>query len=409
MNILYIGIDLSLKVNQIAILDMNGKQLASFSVNNDKDGAELLREKIITMGKRLEITTIKVGMEATNLYWWHLHRFLQTDEKLHQVFTEVVVYTINPMLVKRFHKAYAQLDKTDPIDAMVIADFVRFGKLKLSHLIDEVYEPLKRLTRFRYHMVSQLTASENYFVNHLFLKYSSWQPFSCAYGLTAASVITEYDTEELLQVPLTELAERLMAFSLNTLSDPEKTGKLLKQVINASYQLEKKFQEPVDIVLTNTYENIKYFTKQIQAIDTVIEREFRKYPNTLMSIPGIGLVYAAGITAEIGDVSSRFSNQNQVAKYAGLAWTRKQSGESESEETPQKHGNTHLSHYLVEAANSLRIHNDLYKTYYEKKVEEVPKHQHKRALVLTARKLVRLCSAMLREQRLYQPDGRRKE
>ena len=176
----------------------------------------------------------------------------------------------------------------------------------------------------------------------------------------------------------------------------------------SSYLLEKKFQEPIDIVLTNTYENIKYFTKQIRVIDAVIEREFKRYPNTLMSIPGIGLVYAAGITAEIGSVS-RFANQNQVAKYAGLAWTRKQSGESESEETPQKHGNTYLSFYLVEAANSLRIHNDLYKTYYEKKMKEVPKHQHKRALVLTARKLVRLCVAMLREQRLYQSDGRRKE
>ena len=40
-------------------------------------------------------------------------------------------------------------------------------------------------------------------------------------------------------------------------------------------------------------------------------------------------------------------------------------------------------------------------SYYSKKYREVPKHQHKRALVLTARKLVRLIDALLRNNQIY--------
>ncbi|HDR6319008.1 TPA: IS110 family transposase, partial [Bacillus thuringiensis] len=39
--------------------------------------------------------------------------------------------------------------------------------------------------------------------------------------------------------------------------------------------------------------------------------------------------------------------------------------------------------------------------YYVEKYNEVPKHQHKRALVLTARKFVRLVDALLRSHQIF--------
>lgn len=408
-NTLIVGIDLSLKSNQIVVVDTEGKQLASFVAGNDLPGATKLQAKIISLARQYQTTTIKIGMEATSLYWWHLYQFLVQSETLNKEFI-LEVYTLNPKLVKRFHKATADLDKTDPIDAIVIADTVRFGKVKQSHLIDEQYEPLKRLTRFRYHLISNLIVEKNYFLTHLFLKYSSWQkvkPFSSAFGTTAQEIISGFDPEEITNLSITELTERMIGLSRNRLADPEKTALLVKEVANSSYQVSNKLKEPIDLILTNTYDNIRYFGEKIKAIDVVIEKEFSRYPNPLTSIKGIGLVFAAGITAEIGN-GSRFSTQSQVGKYAGLAWKKSQSGEFTAEETPRKPGNTYLRYYLVQAASSLRVHNEEYKAYYERKFIEVPKHQHKRALVLTARKLVRLCFAMLRDQRFYQP-GLRKE
>ena len=43
--------------------------------------------------------------------------------------------------------------------------------------------------------------------------------------------------------------------------------------------------------------------------------------------------------------------------------------------------------------------------YYDLKYKEVNKHQHKRALALTARKLVRLVFRLLKDNRLYKPPG----
>ena len=101
-----------------------------------------------------------------------------------------------------------------------------------------------------------------------------------------------------------------------------------------------------------------------------------------------------------------FADENRfhVASLAGLTWRKTQSGEFTAEDTPGNHGNPFLRYYLVEGANSVRTHDESFKEYYLKKYGEVRQHQHKRALVLTARKLVRLCFTLLRENRYYVPE-----
>ena len=124
-------------------------------------------------------------------------------------------------------------------------------------------------------------------------------------------------------------------------------------------------------------------------------------PNTLQSIPGVGPVYAAGIIAEIGEIN-RFNSQAALAKYAGLAWKQKQSGDFESENTHLIHtGNRFLKYYLCEAAFSLVRCDTEYNRFYHLKYKEVNKYQHKRALALTARKFVRLVFRLLKDNRLY--------
>ena len=141
--------------------------------------------------------------------------------------------------------------------------------------------------------------------------------------------------------------------------------------------------------------------KQIKVLDKAIEQQFEIIPNTLTSIPGIGKVYSAGIIAEIGDVN-RFQSHASVAKYAGLVWTQHQSGNFEAQHTRLiKSGNRYLRYYLLEAANSVRRCDSEFRRYYDLKFKEVNQFQHKRALALTARKLVRLVFRLLKDNRLY--------
>ena len=146
---------------------------------------------------------------------------------------------------------------------------------------------------------------------------------------------------------------------------------------------------------------MKALDSQIKQFDMAIADQMQLIPNTLTSVKGIGPVYSAGIIAEIGDIN-RFPNQAKLAKYAGLAWKQHQSGDFEAQNTRLiKSGNRYLKYYLGEAAMSLVRCDTEYSSFYHLKYNEVNKYQHKRALALTARKLVRLVFRLLKDNRLY--------
>ena len=71
-----------------------------------------------------------------------------------------------------------------------------------------------------------------------------------------------------------------------------------------------------------------------------------------------------------------------------------------------KSGNRFLRYYLLEAANSVRRYDSEFNRYYNLKYKEVNQFQHKRALALTARKLVRVVYRLLKDNRLYTPPVR---
>ncbi len=165
--------------------------------------------------------------------------------------------------------------------------------------------------------------------------------------------------------------------------------------------------DPVNLSLSSTLSIIKHMEGEVKKLDKEISKIVNTIPQTLSSVKGIGPVFTAGIIAEIGDVS-RFKHHNALAKYAGLVWDQSQSGEFEAEETRRmRTGNKYLRYYLIQAANCVRKHDSEYKAFYAKKYNEVPKHKHKRALVLTARKLVRLVFTLLKTKQLYIPPERR--
>ena len=97
-----------------------------------------------------------------------------------------------------------------------------------------------------------------------------------------------------------------------------------------------------------------------------------------------------------------FKSNDSLAKYSGIVWRDNQSGEFESDDTPMiKAGNRYLRYYLIQAAGSVATYCPEYTIFYEKKYAEVSKHQHKRALALTARKLIRLIFGLLDKNQLY--------
>ncbi len=68
-----------------------------------------------------------------------------------------------------------------------------------------------------------------------------------------------------------------------------------------------------------------------------------------------------------------------------------------------KSGSRYLRCCLLEATNSVRSCGPEFRRYYDLKFHEVNRYRHKRALALTARKLVQLVFRLLKDNRLYIP------
>jgi len=185
-------------------------------------------------------------------------------------------------------------------------------------------------------------------------------------------------------------------------------AKVIKQAANRSYALPKSMVEPVNLILSSSLTTVRTLKAQLGPIEKAIATELRATPpQTLSTIPGLGPVFTAGIVSEIGDIG-RFEREESLAKFCGLTWRRHQSGQFEAEERPlTKTGNAYLRYYMVEAANSVRTSSPEFGSYYQKKFREATRHNHRRALVLTARKLVRLLHSMLRSGRIYRPPATR--
>lgn len=405
---LYVGLDISSFDIKVCILDGEGNQVRSFTVTNDLPGATKLRDQILDCAENQAIQVIKIGLESTSVYSFHPSMFLNADESLRKLGAKVFV--MNPKQIANFKKSYSDMDKTDEIDAFVIADYLRFGRNSVSVVKEKQYIALQQLTRSRFHLIQQITKEKQRFLQHLSYKCNTFteEVESSVFGHAMMELFSEkYSLDELAQMPLEDLAAFLQEKGKNRFNDPECVAKSIQKAVRSSYRLDKVVEDSIDLLLGTSIEVIRTLQKQVKEIEKGIERIMvgLEESKTLQSIPGIGPVFTAGIIAEIGQIE-RFKDETKIAKYAGLYWRKHQSGRFTADDTSlSRNGNQYLRYYLVEAANSVRRHIPEYQEYYAKKYKEVPKHQHKRALVLTARKFVRLVDALLRNHQIYTSKG----
>ena len=410
----FLGLDVSQAEVVACFLLADGREaVPRWKVSNDQPGAEELAGRAAELGHRHQVGQLLIGMEATNLYWFHLACFLKDTPILAEL--DHQIFALNPKLVAGFKKTYPDLGKTDHLDAFFIAERLRLGRLPAPFQVDLLYAPLQRLTRFRTHLTETLAREKNYFLSFLFLKFSSFsqsQPFGDPFGATSSAVLDQFTTEELAQTSLEDLTRFLDQHSHGRFTDPELVATTLKRAARDSYRLDRVLDEPVTLLLGTTMATIRALQRQLSELDKTIGKELAALPadhRTIATVPGLGPVWTAGLLAEIGDIH-RFDNDAALAKYAGLVWNPCQSGTFQAEDTSMaKSGNPYLRYYLVEAASSVRLHCAEYRDYYAAKSAQSPKHAHKRALVLTARKLVRLVDHLLRTGAVYRPPESRQD
>ena len=404
MNPLFVGIDVGSQDNAVYLMKPDGEKYSSFRMQNNLGGAKLLTERIVSAIQSQGLEGAVIGMEATSIYGDSLVYALREDGRLGQYPRKI--HVLNPKQVNKFKESYSDLPKNDDVDAFVIADKLRFGRITKEVCMDDYrYKALQTLTRARFYAVQDLTREKQRFANYLFLKCSGLAQDKNIANTSATTIalMERFETvDELAYADLNELTAFIDEKGRN-FADPAAKAKAIQTAARNSYRLPITVNNSVNQAMAVSIATMRALEKQIKVLDKAIEQQFEIIPNTLTSISGIGKVYSAGIIAEIGDIN-RFQSQASVAKFAGLVWTQHQSGNFEAQDTRLiKSGNRFLRYYLLEAANSVRRCDSEFRRYYNLKYKEVNKHQHKRALALTARKLVRLVFRLLKDNRLYKP------
>ncbi|HZK37934.1 MAG TPA: IS110 family transposase [Clostridia bacterium] len=411
LSTLFVGIDVSSKTNVLCALDFQGNKLLNLKVLNNQPGAETILNNIIGCLDSNNLKYAVIALESTSFYSTHIANFLASNEIL--LAYKPLVYCLNPKTIANYRKSFVDMDKTDPLDAYIIADFARCGRITSKPWRGAQFLALQRLTRHRLHLIEGVTREKAYMVSNIYLKFSELavldkdeRPFSNTYGVTCAAILTEYlSLDDITYSSVEDLVEFIRQKGKNHFNDPEKTVKILKKAANDSYRLDKVLYEPLNVAITSSFNVVKALENEIKIIDKAIAKNIRginpiEY-QSLISIPGIGPVFAGGILAEIGTITS-FSSHDALAKYAGLTWRINQSGNYSSDDTRMtKTGNKYLRYYLIEAANSVKNRIPEYKEFYYKKHGEVTTHQHKRALALTSRKFVRLVFGLLTKNQIY--------
>jgi transposase len=391
--------------------------------NNWPGYQQLKAELLAELGQQPAVQLTAVA-ESTGPYWWPAFYQLAHDAELAEYQPQLAV--LNPQHVKRFRKALPEQDKNDLLDPQLIDRYYQAFGTKHFHQFNDRYLPLRFLSRAYARLIHTLAAQKAYLRSLLFLVASDYQrlePFSDLFGATSLHVLDEFDDiQTLADMPLDQLTDQLRRWSGNTLPDPEHNAHQLHQVANHSYPLPPPLATTLHLIVQQTLAHIRFLSDNQQTMRGLIEQQLQHLPeaNLALKQPGLGPILVAGCLSEIQDTTrfitgSKFDRklkrsrprtyrdgQAAVAKLAGLWWPQNDSGRFQADDRHlARERNPYLRYWLVQAAHTLQRYQSDYRAYYWRKFYEVRSHQHKRALVLTARKAVRLIFALLHKgQRL---------
>ncbi|MFR1047228.1 MAG: IS110 family transposase [Agathobacter rectalis] len=385
-----VGIDIGKNHHEASIVSPEGKQIGrSLRFATTHKGADSLMSFIF---KNIGNSPCVFGMEATGHYWYPIYSFLKAKG--------YTIYVINPIQSDSLRKMYIRQTKNDSIDSFLIAEVIRFGQFGTTSMADENILAMRQLCRYRDSVISSRTEIKlriGTIMEQIFPEYE--KQFSSLWVSTSMGILEKYLTPENIEnAPIDELFEIIKDKSHNRLTRAKAIS--IKEAAADTFGI-KIAQDAFSFQLKQLIDRMNFLDKQIEALDCQILEYYEKFDCYLHTIPGIGIIGAATILAEIGDIS-RFKNSSALVAFAGIDPTVRQSGEFNSTHNHMsKRGSPYLRHAIFLAATTCSFHNSPLNAYYKKKRDQ-GKH-HLTATGAVARKLTTVIYAVLRDSKPYEP------
>ena len=383
----FVGIDVAMRRHQVAIIDDTGRvRLKSLSISNSTEGLAELTSRLSKLGPPEDI---QIGMEATGTYGWALHYHLTSRGYR--------VIVLNPLQTGAFARVRIRRTKTDQIDAVEIAQLIRFGRVSPAIIPDERALRLRELSRYRSAVIRLLGRFTNLLNSRIYRIFPEFADrFSHLWAPSALGILEKHPhPKDLLAAQ--DIEEDLRRLSRGRWGKA-KSVELLEAARNTIglplaadvYRLE----------IRGVVEVIRILQRHRDLIEARIVEVLEEVPQHLTSIPGIGPITAAAVLGEIVDIRL-FSDPKKLVAFAGMDPSTFQTGEFlGSHSHVSKRGSTHLRHALWMAAFAATRFNPELRAFYQKK-RQAGKH-HKVALGAVCRKLLHLVWRILTDNRPYQ-------
>ena len=386
-----VGIDIAKRKHEAAVIDGDGAVIIKpFSFTNNCSGYNRLLAMLAKA--KLPLDEVSFAMEATGHYWLALFTRLQKEGFRVQV--------INPVQTNSIRSFYIRQAKTDPRDALLIAEVIRFGHFSESTLHPENIYELRELCRGRHAIVSMQADVKRKVVallDQVFPEYET--AFTNLFGDTSMAILQTCPTpKELSEMRLEELCHLIEVSS-------HKRFRMAKaQELQALARNSFGFAMAGDVFSTmiRLYaKHLDFLKQQVREMDRKIAEIMDTLDTPITTITGIGPTLGAYILSEIGDIS-RFSSAAKLAAYAGIDPTMRQSGEYNGvRNRMSKRGSPYLRHAIWLAASSAVLHDPALKFYFQKKRDEGKPYMA--SVGHACRKMVSIIYAVMRDNKAYTP------
>ncbi len=379
-------------IARVAALDIGKAELVCCTRLPSPNGTGRRAQEVITYStmtrslqtmadRLLELGVTKVVMEATSDYWKSPFYLLEAHG--------FEVWLVNAKDVKHLPGR----PKTDRLDAVWLCKVAERQMIRPSFVPPKPIRRLRDLTRYRVALVSDSSAEKN-------------------------------RVEKLLedaQIKLSVVATDIFGVSgrdmMNALISGQRDPKVLAQLARARMrvkipQLEEAFQGYftdhhaflLTQMLTQMLTRIDAISANIAELDAKIESEiapFAEAVERLDEIPGVGVIAARVIIAEIGLDMSRFPTPADLASWARFAPGIKESAGRKKGNGATGHGNRYVASVLGEAAISAGRTD----TFLGERYRRIARHRgKKRALVAVGRSILTIVWQLLSDEEAHFKD-----
>ena len=404
------GIDVGKNFSEMCILSPNNEIYHRIKIYHDS--IDSIKKAIGLLQKAEKDFAIRpvVVLESTGHYHKILFHYLSDSG--------FEVSIINPIQSDSIKNIGIRKVKNDKFDAHKIALLYRFSFIKTTVVPDDVIDCLKSLCRQYYKLSDELTTYKNRLIgiiDQVMLNFTD--VFQNVYSKTALAVLDRYPSpKQILKANKQTLISLIEKTSKKGLAWSTEKYELL--VLKAKEFKDLSISNPgnlailkVNISMVRTLQDAQ--KDILDAINEIILADslednpvLAPIINLLCSIPGIGILTAATILAEVGDFSA-FSSPNKLVAFFGIDPSVNQSGEFiGTRNKMSKRGSRLLRRVIFTTAlanirskrNGDKTNPVLYE-FYQKKCTNKPK---KVALGAVMRKLVNIIFAVMRDKKPFE-------